>query len=149
MKHVCTLMIIHDAVEMLQGMLESFPPFMNLISHHVYNFIRVLMTETFSKIEDTTKWYGEDWNSLRSHLPNNFAFISDVTRDTSATVYKEIVDKWMLHMPAHAMGQASWFLSNHDRSRIASRFEGGRHESMAIMSMLLPGVAMIYYVRDI
>jgi len=79
------------------------------------------MTETYSSIENTAKWYGEDWNSLSSHLPNNFAFISDITRDTSATVYKEIVDKWMLHMPSHAMGQASWFLGNHDRSRIASR----------------------------
>lgn len=107
------------------------------------------MTETFGSVESTAKWYGEDWHNLGSHLPNNFAFVSDITSETkNASVYKDIVDSWMLHMPSHAMGQGSWFLGNHDHSRIASRFGNGRHESMAIISMMLPGVAMIYYVSD-
>lgn len=130
---------------MLQGSTRQFSKY---LSHHVYDFIRVLMTEAFTGVENAAKWYGADGNNLGSHIPNNFAFVSDITRETSATMYKEIVDSWMLHMPAHAMGQASWLLGNHDRSRIASRFDGGRHENMAIMSMLLGGVAMIYYVRE-
>lgn len=106
------------------------------------------MTEVFAPIERVTKWFGEDWNLPGSHVPNNFAFIRDITRDTNASVYKHIVDDWMLNMPAHANGQGSWILSNHDRSRVSSRFGTNRHESMAIISMTLPGVALLYYVRE-
>lgn len=106
------------------------------------------MTEVFASIERVAKWFGEDWKLLGSHMPNNFAFISDIRRGSKATEFKHIVDEWMLNMPAHANGQGSWILSNHDRSRVSSRFGADRHESMAIMSMMLPGVAMLYYVSD-
>lgn len=105
------------------------------------------MTEVFASIERVAKWYGEDWNSLGSHVPNNFAFISEIKSDTNASEYKHIVDDWMMNMPAHANGQGSWILSNHDRSRVSSRLGIERHKSMAIISMTLPGAALVYYVR--
>lgn len=105
------------------------------------------MTEVFASVERVAKWFGADGSKLGSHVPNNFAFISDIGVNSNASVYKHIVDDWMLQMPAHANGQGSWILSNHDRSRVSSRLGPHRHESMAIMSMMLPGVALLYYVR--
>jgi alpha-glucosidase len=129
-------------MEMYQGRLTTAKKSF----HHVLNFIRILMTEVFGSIERVTKWFGEDLNVLGSHVPNNFAFIKDIKSDSNASVYKHIVDDWMLHMPAHANGQGSWILSNHDRSRVSSRFGANRYESMAIISMTLPGVTLVYYV---
>lgn len=144
-------MIIQDSMEMLLGIYEQV--YENFFKHNLHfksrtqYFIRILMTEVFADVERVTKWFGPDWNQVGSHIPNNFAIISNIDKDTNASEYKQMVDDWMLNMPSHANGQGSWILGNHDRSRVASRFSN-RHESMAIMSMILPGVALIYYVSD-
>lgn len=48
-------------------------------------------------------------------------------------------------MPTYA--NANWVLGNHDRPRVAYRYGEERHESLAIMTMMLPGLNVIYYVR--
>jgi alpha-glucosidase len=103
------------------------------------------MTEAYASVEQQTAWYGSD-SRPGSHIPFNFVFIADITKESNATEFKSLVDEWMTHTPAFTMGQANWVLGNHDRPRIRSRFGEERYESMAVMYMMLPGIAVIYYV---
>lgn len=50
----------------------------------------------------------------------------------------------MDNMPDYAI--ANWVLGNHDRPRVAWRYGDERHESLAIMTMMLPGLNVVYYV---
>lgn len=104
------------------------------------------MTEAYATVEQQTKWYGVNDNTRGSHIPFNFAFISEITKTSTAKNFKDIVDEWMKFTPSFVYNQANWVLGNHDRTRLRSRFGEERYESMAIMSMMLPGVAIIYYV---
>lgn len=105
------------------------------------------MTEAYTTIKKQTQWFGTQ-ERPGSHVPFNFVFIADITKDSNASEYKAVVDEWVDSMPSYTMGQANWVLGNHDRPRIASRFGENRHESMTVMSMMLPGIAVVYYVSD-
>lgn len=62
------------------------------------------MTEAYSTAENVGRWYGTA-ERPGSHVPFNFAFIADITRESNATEFKKAVDDFMLHMPSHAQGQ--------------------------------------------
>lgn len=105
------------------------------------------MTEAYATIPQQTQWYGVSDTIRGSHIPFNFGFIADITAESKAEDFKKVVDEWMVNMPSFAMGQANWVLGNHDRSRLRSRYGDDRYEGLAIVSMTLPGVAIVYYVR--
>ncbi|XP_070505146.1 maltase 2-like [Chironomus tepperi] len=113
------------------------------------NLTRVLMTEAYASIEQQTRWYGVNDTLRGSHIPFNFGFIADITASSKAEDFKKVVDEWMSNMPSFTMGQANWVLGNHDRSRLRSRYGDERYEGLAIVSMTLPGVAVVYYGEEI
>ncbi|KAG5676145.1 hypothetical protein PVAND_005995 [Polypedilum vanderplanki] len=112
------------------------------------NVTRILMTEAYASVKQQTSWYGS-YARPGSHVPFNFVFIADITAESNATHYKGLVDEWMENTPSFAMGQANWVLGNHDRPRLRSRFGEERFESMAVMYMMLPGLAIVYYGEEI
>lgn len=147
MQLVSTWMIMQRKMEMQQGKILkiSFFSLKNVFPLKTTFLFRLLMTEAYATVEQQTRWYGEG-EKRGSHIPFNFAFIADITKTSKAKNFKDAVDEWMKNMPSFAMGQANWVLGNHDRPRIRSRFGDERYESLAIMSMMLPGVTIVYYV---
>lgn len=109
------------------------------------NVTRLMMTEAYASVDETMKWYGHNSTRLGSQFPFNFALISNLNISSTAKNFSDAVDSWIDKMPA--WGRANWVLGNHDRPRIGYRYGEDRHESLAIMSMMLPGLNVIYYVN--
>lgn len=103
-----------------------------------------MMTEAYASIEQQVLWYGHNHTTLGSHMPFNFALISDLNKESKADQFKNSINSWLDAMPT--WGIANWVLGNHDRPRIGFRYGEDRHESLAIMTMMLPGLNVVYYV---
>lgn len=89
------------------------------------------------------RWFGTE-QRRGSHMPFNFALVADLNRNSPAADFKTAIDNWLTRVPS--FGEPNWVLGNHDRSRIGFRYGENRHESLAIMTMLLPGMNVVYYV---
>lgn len=105
---------------------------------------RFMMTEAYASIENQVRWYGSSEIRRGAHMPFNFALISELDVDSTAESFRDAVDLWVNAMPAY--GRANWVLGNHDRPRVGYRYGENRHESLAIMTMMLPGLNVVYYV---
>lgn len=112
-------------------------------NHFLFRF---MMTEAYASLENQVRWYGTE-EKRGAHMPFNFALISDLDVNSRAQDFKTAIDSWLGLMPS--FGEANWVLGNHDRSRIGFRYGEDRHESLAIMTMLLPGINVVYYVRKL
>ena len=109
------------------------------------NITRFLMTEAYATIPLQIGWYGLNSTIKGSHMPFNFAMISELNQNSKAAEFKQVIDTWIGLTPT--WGTPNWVLGNHDRSRVGSRYGADRHEGLAIMTMMLPGINVIYYVR--
>lgn len=105
---------------------------------------KLMMTEAYASITEQVRWYGKDKDNLGAHWPFNFALIVDLDKESKAVDFTAAVDSWMKAMPS--FGQPNWVLGNHDRPRVGYRYGEDRHESLAIMTMMLPGLNVVYYV---
>lgn len=104
---------------------------------------KFMMTEAYATLEKQLRWYGTT-SRPGSHMPFNFALISDLDKESRAADFKRAVDLWLNEIPS--FGEGNWVLGNHDRSRIGYRYGENRHESLVVMTMLLPGINVVYYV---
>ena len=80
------------------------------------------------------------WEHL--DLAQNFPF---VRADFELAQLRPIVEQTMAHLPPGR--QAVWFASNHDHSRMATRWAGGdeaKHRAALFLLLTLPGVAILY-----
>ena len=95
---------------------------------------------TFTKVyitHDPIKYYNADFN-----VPFNFMFINQLHNKSEAVDYKTLIDKWVRTVPE---GSASnWVIGNHDNHRVATRFGHGRADDVMMMSMVMPGILVIY-----
>lgn len=105
---------------------------------------KLMMTEAYASIPETVLWYGKDANTLGAHMPFNFALITELDIDAKAANFSAAINGWMSAMPSY--GRANWVMGNHDRPRVGYRYGEERQESLAIMTMMLPGLNVIYYV---
>lgn len=71
----------------------------------------------------------------------------DLDKNSNAFDFKTAIERWIDNMPEGA--SANWVLGNHDRPRIAYRYGEDRHESLAILTMCLPGQNVVYYGEEI
>jgi alpha-glucosidase len=104
---------------------------------------KFIMTEAYATVENQKRWYGTSDKPI-SHMPFNFQLISQLNRNSNAQDFKNAVDSWYSDLPSFA--EANWVLGNHDRARIGYRYGDERHESLAMFTMLLPGINVVYYV---
>lgn len=107
---------------------------------------KFMMTEAYADIDLQIKWYGTK-EVPGSHMPFNFALISDLNKDSKAGDFNDAVQSWYSRLPSDIGAEANWVLGNHDRNRIGARYSEERHESLVMMTMLLPGINVVYYVR--
>lgn len=109
------------------------------------NITRLMMTEAYASIPEQVLWYGFNETTKGSHMPFNFALITNLDKDSSAKNFKDAADNWLDEMPEWGT-VANWVLGNHDRPRVAYRYGEDRAEALAIMTMLMPGINVVYYV---
>lgn len=109
------------------------------------NRTRIIIAQTNANLANQLRWYGND-DVRGAHIPLNYALFGDINRNTNALALKNRILDMFDVLPGWA--EPNWVLGNHDTPRIATRYGKERHESMAILSLLLPGPAMIYYVRS-
>ena len=86
-------------------------------------------------------YYGKD-DEL--HLAFNFHFLK---QPWSARRFRAVVDEYERVLPSH--GWPDYTLSNHDRSRAATRYGRGRAAAAAMLLLTLRGTPFIYYGEEI
>ncbi|KAL0125458.1 hypothetical protein PUN28_004518 [Cardiocondyla obscurior] len=104
---------------------------------------RVMMMEAYANITMTMKYY-----SYGAHFPFNFGFITDTNKDSKASDFKNVIDRWMINMPV-LKGTSNWVAGNHDNKRLVTRYGRLRAEAVTIITMLLPGVGVTYNGEEI
>jgi alpha-glucosidase len=85
------------------------------------------------------------WQHL--DLAQNFNF---VRVDFELEQLRAVVEETMGHLPPNR--EAVWFASNHDHSRMATRWAGGderRHRAALFLLLTLPGAAILYQGDEI
>ena len=92
-------------------------------------------------LERLVSYYGND-DEL--HMPFNFHFLR---RPWRAEAFRDVVERWERLLPSHAW--PDYTLSNHDRSRAATRYGIGRARVAAMMLLTLRGTPFVYYGEEI
>jgi alpha-glucosidase len=87
------------------------------------------------------RYYGND-DEL--HMPFNFNFLR---QPWIAERFRGVVEEWERLLPSYAW--PDYTLSNHDRSRAASRYGPHRARVAALMLLTLRGTPFIYYGEEI
>jgi alpha-glucosidase len=85
------------------------------------------------------------WQHL--DLAQNFVFLR---ADFELEQLRPIVEETLAHMPANR--DPVWFGSNHDHSRMATRWAGGderKHRAALFLLLTLPGTAILYQGDEI
>ncbi|XP_043664362.1 maltase 1-like, partial [Vespula pensylvanica] len=99
---------------------------------------KMFLTEAYTDFDLTVRYYKSG-----STVPFNFMFISDLNNASSAPDFKRFIDRWMNNIPSKDY-VANWVVGNHDNHRAPSRFGKERADELNILSMILPGVSVVY-----
>jgi len=100
---------------------------------------KMILTEAYADFNLTILYYLSG-----STVPFNFMFISDLNNKSSATDFKQYIDRWMDNVPDGTEYVANWVVGNHDNHRAASRFGEKRADQLSMLAIVLPGVSVIY-----
>jgi hypothetical protein len=76
-------------------------------------YCRLLLAEVYDTVESTMKYYGEQDQPL-ADFPFNFLFVNELEAHPTPTKLKELIDKWMLAMPADAC--PNWVVRNNKKN---------------------------------
>lgn len=101
----------------------------------------ILMGETYVSLDEMFAY----WEHL--DLVQNFDFLN---AEFTIGELRPIVEKTMANLPPNR--QACWFGSNHDHSRMATRWAHGnidKHKAALFLILTLPGVAILYQGDEI
>jgi alpha-glucosidase len=101
----------------------------------------VLMGETYVKLDDLPPY----WQHL--DLVQNFPFLN---AEFTLSELRPIVERTLEELPSDR--RACWFGSNHDHSRMATRWAHGnvdKHKAALFLLLTLPGVAILYQGDEI
>jgi alpha-glucosidase len=97
-----------------------------------------LIGELYLPIDRLVAYYGADGAGV--HLPTNFHLIMT---PWNARQIGRLIDVYEAALPAY--GWPNWVLSNHDRSRVASRVGAAQARVAAMLLLTLRGTPTIYY----
>ncbi len=117
---------IHEIVREMRSVLDSYGE-------------RVLIGEIYLPVERLIHYYGEALDE--AHLPFNFQLIA--LPGWEASILRQMVDTYESLLPAGAW--PNWVLSNHDRSRIASRIGKAQARVAQMLLLTLRGTPTCYY----
>jgi len=128
-----------DTHQMVSGMRKLFDS---------YDGNRLLIAETYLPYNRLVAYYGSK-DAPEAHLPFNFHLMN---APWNAAEVGKIVRDYEAALPPGAW--PNWVLSNHDRSRVASRLPAGQERVAAMLLLTLRGTPTMYYgdelgMRDI
>ncbi|XP_044726881.1 maltase A3-like [Chrysoperla carnea] len=102
---------------------------------------RVIMTESYSEIDKTIKYFGNETHD-GACFPFNFYIIMGISQSSNAQDLKNVVDNYFNKVPKGRT--PNWVLGNHDQHRVADRVGVKRIDGLNMLTMTLPGVAVTY-----
>jgi alpha-glucosidase len=102
----------------------------------------LLMAEMYLPIERLVHYYGAHDDGV--HLPSNMHLISE---PWTAEAIGALVHRYEAALPPDAW--PNWVLSNHDRSRVASRLGSAQARVAAMLLLTLRGTPLVYYGDEI
>lgn len=76
--------------------------------------VRILMTEAYTALENTTRFYG-DGKRLGAHIPFNFELISNINIQSKAGDIKKNIDNWLNAMPKGPQFKPNWVVRNRNK----------------------------------
>jgi alpha-glucosidase len=116
---------VHDAIAVLRRVSDE------------YEGDRVLIGEAYLPLDRLMAYYGGAGEGF--HLPFNFHLMTTpwTPRDIA-----RLVEAYEARLPAH--GWPNWVLSNHDRSRLASRVGAAQARVAAMLLLTLRGTPTLY-----
>jgi len=85
-------------------------------------------------------------NSIDPEVAGAFNFEA-MHRQFSARSFSEMINRYQAYLPAQA--RAFYCFSNHDESRLASRFGEKQARMLAVLQLTLPGTPVLYYGQEI
>lgn len=103
---------------------------------------RLLIGEAYGTIEQLVRYYGRKLDCF--HLPFNFLLIG---AEWNTRNLARIVESYEAALPAGAW--PNWVMSNHDRSRVASRVGRDQARVAAMMLLTLRGTPTIYQGEEL
>lgn len=108
---------------------------------------RILMTESWSGLDIIKPYFRNIRGVEGAQMPFNFRLITELTADSSAYDFKNVIDSWMAIVDDQH--SANWVLGNHDRGRVATRLGIERADGIAMIELTLPGVSVTYQGEEI
>ena len=117
--------------------LKSWRKLMDDHSNRTKSDPKLILTEAYTTHDLTIKYYNSG-----SNVPFNFMFINQLNNESSAMDFKRLIDNWVKTVPRGSV--PNWVVGNHDNHRVATRFGRRRAEQIIQMSMILPGISVIY-----
>ncbi|XP_076644631.1 maltase 2-like [Halictus rubicundus] len=119
------------------NVLSSWRKLLDDYSNRTKSVTKMILTEAYTTHDLTIKFY-----NYGSTAPFNFMFISDLNSQSTAMDFKTTINKWLTSMPKNEV--ANWVVGNHDNHRVASRFGSQRADQITMLSMILPGISVVY-----
>jgi len=105
---------------------------------------RILLSDGDVSVSDTIKYYGTRGDG--ANLPINYMF-SHVNQSCNGKCINGLLHQWIHSLPADAT--TAWLVSDQDRSRIQSVLGQTYANALTLLTMTLPGTALIYYGDEI
>lgn len=105
----------------------------------------IMMTEAYANNSAVVKYFNSDDGKREgSHMPFNFALITQLDETSTAWDFKDVIDNALAAVPK---GKSfNWVLGNHDQPRVGSRYGIHKVDGLLTLVMTLPGVAVTYNV---
>ena len=131
--------LLHIYTKNLNETYEVLKRWRKLLDDHSDNSnseSKITLTEAYANHEQTVKYY------TSGVTPFNFMFIGELNNQSSAADFKRLIDRWVSSVPKGKV--SNWVVGNHDNHRVATRFGTRRADQISMLSMLLPGIAVIY-----
>lgn len=100
---------------------------------------RIMMTEAYVNSTFINKFF-----NYGSHMPFNFALITDLNGGSTAHDVKRVIDEQLSAVPDGKY--TNWVIGNHDQPRVGSRFGQEKIDGLLTLVMTLPGIAVTYNV---
>lgn len=105
---------------------------------------KVLMTESYTSLENKLSYYGDAFGRRGAQVPFNFEMIDSINLNSKPQDYKNAIDAWIDNMPVADDYVPNWVVGNHDNHRVVNRFGLYRGDAINIMVQTLPGIAITY-----
>jgi alpha-glucosidase len=127
--HTRNLAGIHPIIRRMRSVLDEYPN-------------RVLIGETYLKVEELMPYYGSEMDEC--HFPFNFQLIK---LPWDAGVIRDAVEVYEGLLPAGAW--PNWVLGNHDVHRVATRVGPAQARVANMLLLTLRGTPTTYYGEEI